>query len=66
MYKSKKVFIKDDDIPMEEIIVRASERVSRKNKFPIAGKLKGKGNVFAIGLYQPLNSAHEATPFLLD
>lgn len=47
--EDQKVFIKDDDIPMEEIIVRASERVSRKNKFPIAGKLKSKGNVFAIG-----------------
>ncbi|MEK9650334.1 MAG: tRNA (5-methylaminomethyl-2-thiouridine)(34)-methyltransferase MnmD [Gammaproteobacteria bacterium] len=47
--KENAIFLKTREIPFDEILVRVSERVSRKNKFPIATRLFKNQNVFALG-----------------
>ena len=52
MYKilnAQKMFLKSTEIPDEEILVRASERVSRSNKFPIAAKISQNQSLYAVG-----------------
>jgi glycine/D-amino acid oxidase-like deaminating enzyme len=46
---AQKIFLKSTEIPNEEILVRASERVSRSNKFPIAGKISQNQCLYAVG-----------------
>ncbi len=46
---AQKMFLKSDEIPDEEILVRASERVSRSNKFPIAAKISQNHCLYAVG-----------------